>query len=367
LGHVQNPVPILPRYFLRIFLPLFGLSLAVFTGVLMMNHFLRLFNLAVMKGISPLWIGGCFARLLPFILSLAVPMSFVVALLLTFGQLAEGGEIMALRSCGFSFFDMTWPLLVASLLLSGSLLYLNHKASPEGYHSFRNQYAMAVQQVARVDLEPNTFLQMGPWKLYARSVDPDTGRLEGVYFVRIRGSSVRIEAKRGQLTVERGRGVRLQLEDGDLLMPNPDPTRLTSGRFQLYTVEVPTTGGFLPARNLDIQEMNSFTLRREILAPQTEPLHRIEYAVEIAMRSASALSPLIFFWIGAPLGLTLGRQSRSRGFAIALGVLFAFYGLTALGIGLGRRRASLASAAPWIPDVVGAALGVYFTRRISDA
>ncbi len=364
---MQNPVPILPRYFLRIFLPLFGVCLAVFTGVLMMNQFLRLFNLAVMKGISPLWILGCFARLTPFIFSLAVPMAFVVALLLTFGQLAEGGEIMALRSCGFSFLEMTWPLLAAATLLSGALLYLNHKASPEGYHSFRNQYALAAQQIARVELEPNTFLQLGPWKLYARSVDPDTGRLVGVYFVRIKGGTVRIEASRGQLTVQKGRGVTLQLEDGDLLLPNPDPTRFTSGRFRLYSVEVPTTGGFMPPRNLDIQEMNSWTLHRAILAKETEPLHRVEYAVEIAMRSASALSPLIFFWIGAPLGLTLGRHSRSRGFVIALAVLFAFYGLTALGIGLGRRRAALASYAPWIPDVVGVALGVYFTRKVAEA
>lgn len=360
---MQSSVPILPRYFLRIFAPLFGLSLLVFAGVLMMNQFLRLFNLAVMKGISPLWILGCFARLLPFICSLAVPMAFVVALLLTFGQLAEGGEIMALRSCGFSFLDMTWPLLAAAALLSVLLLYLNHKASPEGFHSFRNQYAMAAEQIARVDLEPNTFLEVGPWKLYARQANSQTGELGGIYFVRLQGGTVRIEARRGELSVERGRGVHLSLEDGDLLLPNPDPARFTSGHFERYDVYVPTTGAFLPPRNLDIQEMNSWTLHRAVLAPQTEALHKVEYSVEIAMRSAAALSPLVFFWIGAPLGLGLGRQSKSKGFVIALGALFGFYGLTALGIGLGRRHAALASWAPWIPDVVGAALGFYLTRR----
>src|SRR5271168_2884639 len=102
-------MPILPRYFMRLFLPVFALCLAIFSTVLLMNQFLRLFNMAVMKGISPIWIATCFARLLPFISSLAVPMAFVVALLLTFGQLAEGGEIMALRASGFSFFDISWP------------------------------------------------------------------------------------------------------------------------------------------------------------------------------------------------------------------------------------------------------------------
>ena len=47
---------ILPRYLMRTFLPLFGLCLALFTGVLLMNTFLKLFSLAVTKGISLVWI-----------------------------------------------------------------------------------------------------------------------------------------------------------------------------------------------------------------------------------------------------------------------------------------------------------------------
>ena len=43
---------ILTRYLLRSYLPSFLLCLGVFLFVLLMNYFLRLFNLAVMKGIS---------------------------------------------------------------------------------------------------------------------------------------------------------------------------------------------------------------------------------------------------------------------------------------------------------------------------
>ena len=134
-------MPILPRYFLKVFIPIFLACLAMFLGVLLMNHFIKIFNMAVMRGISPLWIAACFARLLPFISSLAVPMAFLVSMLLTLGQLSESGEVMALRASGFSFAEMTWPFFGIGLILSGFLLYLNHKASPEGFHSFRNQYA----------------------------------------------------------------------------------------------------------------------------------------------------------------------------------------------------------------------------------
>src|SRR5579859_6864296 len=120
---------ILPRYLFRQYLPTLVLSLAVCMGVLLMNQFLRLFNLAVLKGISPLWILTCFARLMPSFLSLALPMAFLVALLLTLGQLSESGEVMALRSSGFSFAEILWPYFAIAVLFSAILLFINHKVS----------------------------------------------------------------------------------------------------------------------------------------------------------------------------------------------------------------------------------------------
>ncbi len=359
-------MPILSRYFLRIFLPLFMLCLAVFTAVLMMNQFLRLFNLALMKGISPLWILGCFARLLPFMCSLAVPMAFVVALLLAFGQLADGGEVLALRSCGFSFVEMTWPFLALSIALSGVLLYLNHKASPDGFHAFRNEFLAAGRQITRVDVESQSFMDLGPWKLYADYADAKSGLLDDVYLVRSKGGAgTQIEAKRGRLTVRKGVGATLELEDGELRLPNTDPSKFTSGHFDSYRVDVPASGGVPPERTLDIQELSSPRLLEAIRNPKTTPQHKVEYTVELAVRSAGALSPFVFFWLAAPLGLQLGRQSRSRGFVLSLGILFAFYGLLATGIAVGRRRPALASVAPWGADMVGLALGIALVRRVS--
>jgi lipopolysaccharide export system permease protein len=357
-------MPILSRYMLKQFAPTFVMALSVFVGVLLMNHFLRLFNVAIMKGISPFWIAGCFARLLPFIASLALPMSFLVAMLLTLGQLSEQGEITALRASGFSFGEMVWPFLAVGTLLSALLLYVNHKAAPEGFHSFREQYLDAARQLARVDLEAGAFVKLGSWKLYSREVEPETGKLKGVYLVRNEGGgkTLRINAARGRLSIERGRGVALELEDGDLQLPNNEPSRFTSGSFKRYTVEVPLTGQ-RPNRDLDIQEMNTATLRRKLREPATTPQHQLEYLVEIAVRSAGALTPFVFFWVAAPLGMSMGRHSRGLAFAASLGVLFGFYALLSVGIGVGRRERSLASAAPWVGNIACLALGARLTRR----
>lgn len=357
---------LLPRYFLRIFLPVFALAACIFTGVLLMNHFIRLFNMAVMKGVPALWILNCFLRLLPSLLSLAVPMAFLVALLIALGQLSENGEILALRASGFSFFELGRPFLFLSIGLSALLLYVNHKAGPDGLHSFRNRYTAAAQKIGRIDLEAGSFLKLGAWKLFASKTDPTGGRLEGAYLVRAAAEGpLRIEAPRGSLRLEKKSGLILELEDGSLHVPDLDPQKFTAARFERYRLQVPLAQAGLANRKPDIPELSSSRLLDKLREPDISPSHRNEYQVEVALRSAMALSPFVFFWLGAPLGLRSARHTRWSGFSLSLGLLFAYYGLQALGVGLGRRTPELSFAAPWLADVLGLAAGVVLARKVS--
>ena len=357
-------MPILPRYILRQFLPTFGAGLSLFLGVLLMNQFLRLFTLAVMKGLPLGWILSCFARLLPSFASMAVPMAFLVATMVTLGQLADAGETMALRAAGFSYYEIVKPFLWTALVLSALLLLINHKVGPDGFRSFRKRTSEAGQKMAKIELRPRVFTPLGPWRLYAREADNLTGRLEGVYLVKPnRFEPMRINAERGKLTLDPGAGVDLELEDGQLQLPNTaDPERFTSGRFERYNVFLPMMESAAP-REPDMQEIPTRLLRERMADAATEVEKRLEYAVEIAARSAGALSPFIFFWVAAPLGLGLKRRARGANFAVSLGLMFAYYGLLVVGISLGRRHAALAPVAPWLGDAIGLVVGAWLTRR----
>ncbi len=358
---------ILHRYLFRLYLPTFFLGLAVCIAVLLMNHFLRLFNLAVLKGISPAWIGLCFIRLLPSFLSLAVPMAFLVALLLVLGQLSENGEIMALRASGFSFRDILGPYLFLALALCGLLLYINHKASPEGYHSFKKSYELALRQVSSMDLEARTFVRLGEWELYAQGVEKKTGKLQGVYLVKQAGANrrLRVDAPEGLVLLKPGVGMTLELYRGSLQMPAEKPEQFVSASFERYRLFLPFAAPAGPERRLDLQEMNTMGLRRRLADPSLELDHRKEYTTEAALRTAGALSPFVLFWLGCPLGLRLERRARATGFALSLLVLFIYYGLIAVGIGLGRRQLALSPFSPWLPNLAGLAAGFWlWTRKL---
>jgi lipopolysaccharide export system permease protein len=353
---------IVSRYLLRQFLPVFAASLGLFLGILLMNQFMRLFTTAMLKGLPLGWILACFARLLPSFLSLAMPMAYLVAALATLGALADSGEAMALRAAGFSYREITRPFLWLGVVLSVLLLYINHKAGPDGYHSFRVRMTQAAQKMARIDLLPRTFLTLGPWRLYAREADDSTGRLKGVYLVRPgRSDAMRVNAARGRLTLEPGRGADLVLEDGQLQLPNPDPASFTSGRFVRYRVHVPLAEPPRP-RALDLQELSTPRLLAEARDPKTSTFHRREDRTEAGARTAGALSPFVFFWLAAPLGLGWRRRARGADFAASLFVMFAYYALLVVGISLGRHGELLAPIAPFLGDAVGLGAGLWLTR-----
>lgn len=355
---------ILSRYILRLFLPIFGTCVVLFLGVLIMNQFLRLFSLAMMRGIPAWWIFSCFTCLLPSFAALAVPMSFLVAAMAILGQLADSGEVMALRAAGFSYREITRPLLWLSVALSALLLLVNHKTGPEAFHSFKKRVIEAAQNMVRVELRPRSFTKLGPWHLYARAADAATGRLEGVYLVKPgQILAMRVNAEAGTLTTEPGRGIELELVDGQLQLPSDDPERFTSGRFKRYRVFVPLAAPVGEPRELDIQELNTARLRERIVDPKMPENRRLEYRVEMSVRTALALSPFVFFWVGVPLGLGLKQRSRGADFAASLGVMFVFYGLLVVGVSLGRQHAVFAATAPWLGDSVGLAVGLWLTRR----
>ncbi|MBI3299755.1 MAG: LptF/LptG family permease [Elusimicrobia bacterium] len=358
-------MPILSRYLLSVYLPPFSLCLGAFLAVLLMNYFLRLFNVAVSKGIAVSWVFLCFAKLAPYFLSLALPMAFLVALLLTLGQLSESGEIMALRASGYSFRELLKPFLAVALLLTALLVYTNNWASPQGFHAFRESYDEALAQISRLDFEPRALTRLGDWEIYSDAVRSQGGRLSGVRLIKRIGGykRLRIAAPSGTAELMPRRGLRLVLVDGQLAWPNQDPQSHTTASFGRSELFIPFSDSERLLREPEIPELTTPQLRRRAADPAFEPARRREYATEATMRAAGAFAPLALFLVACPLGLSLERRSKAMGFALSLAVLFGYYGLLALGLGYGRRGGELAAWAPWGADLAALLAGAALWRR----
>jgi len=352
------------RYILSAFLPFFLVTLGVLVCTLAMTFFVQLLQWAAEKGIALIWTLSSFGNLLPYLLSLALPIAFLVGMLLTLGQLAESGEVIALRASGFSFREILRPFLAVAAALSVALLLLNHSLSPAGLHVFRDSFREGLRQITRLDIEGRSLLDLGPFKFYAESADRKAHTLERVLLYRPGAAEgqIRVQAAHGSWQLLAGRGVELVLSEGELQLPSAtDPTRLALGRFDRYTVFVP----FMTksrVREPTTRELTTPALRARLAEPQLAERRGAEARTEIAARSAIALSPLIFFCMAAPLGLRIDKRSRSMALTLSLAVLFVFYALLSFGIILGNRSIAAAPFTPWLGDLAGLAAGWLLMR-----
>src|SRR5882724_12298920 len=116
---------ILSRYILKEFLANLFLGLVIFTFVMLFDHLFELADLLINKGVG-FWLTlELLFLLLPSSLSLTLPMSSLLAALLTFGRLSENNEITAVRASGLSAWNYVKTPLFASCFIVLFLIPFN--------------------------------------------------------------------------------------------------------------------------------------------------------------------------------------------------------------------------------------------------
>ena len=89
----------------------------------------------------------------------------------------------------------------------------------------------------------------------------------------------------------------------------------------------------------------------------------VKYRIEIASRFALALAPLVFFLVGAPLGVVLDKRGRSAGFGISLLIIFFYYGLTISGMVICKKYQQLFPWSIFAPALLTGVAGLWLWKQ----
>ena len=148
----------LDRFILKSFIGPFVAILFVVVFILMMQTLWLYIDELVGKGLGLrtimefLFWGVC-----SLALPLALPLATLLAATMTIGQLAERGELMAIRAAGISFGRVIAPLSVAALLIAGGTFMVCSRLVPHAY----NQIYTLRDDIARtkdeIKIPPGTF------------------------------------------------------------------------------------------------------------------------------------------------------------------------------------------------------------------
>ncbi|OGS11134.1 MAG: hypothetical protein A2234_02595 [Elusimicrobia bacterium RIFOXYA2_FULL_58_8] len=363
-------VPIVQYYMLRAFAKYLLLALFVFSSLLLMLNLVQMVNQGALAGFSLYFLAKSMLFILPNVLGTSLPLAFLLAMLLSLGQMSQDGEIVALRAGGFSFFNIFSYVFGAALFCSLFLAVVNNWVGPKGLKRSTDYTISMINRVTKIELKPRTFQQLSDWVLYAREVNSLTGNMRGVKLVRRvnKGESpafvTKLNALDGRYRVERERGLAIELSEGQFSQTDcKDADKIIHGSFDSYKTLLPFFSESGLSRKLNQREISTPGILARLRAGIADKQVEAKFRIEAASRFALALAPLIFFLVGAPLGVALDKRGRSAGFALSLLIIFFYYGLTISGMVLSRKYPALFPWAIFAPAVLTGLAGMWLWKK----
>ena len=303
----------------------------------------------------------------PVTLALTLPFGFLVAVILTYGRMADDNEVLAARMAGIHPWALVAPGVFAGAALSFVCLLLQGSLAPDalaGQDRVRQdifqRFVEIVERGAR-----NSFLNRD-FKISWKGVED--GELVGVHISK-GGMGSRdaqeIHAERAVLKKDAsGRTLLFSLKRG--LWIAGDGGSWTVTRFDseiTYTVSaidlLDARLGFPSFRSLTYRDL-AFRVFRWPPGDET----RLRAERELYGRIAIAISPLAFALCAIPLALLLGKGSRAAAAVLAFAVAIAFYLLWEVGNGMAGRTLHAAPALLASDAVLFAVGGALLARAV---
>ncbi len=342
----------------------------------MIARILKLVELVISRGV-PLWqIGKLLSLILPTFLELAVPMAFLLAILLGLGRLSADHEITAFKASGVSPAQILGPVgalaFVIMLLTLGLTLYArpasNRALTKELYNIAKVRLGTALKEKVFND-------DFAKILMYVEELVPPGNTAKGILIIDKRDPKKQdiILAKVAFIfSDEETNSLGLKLFDGSVYSKEKTRPGFSQTRFNIYRFK------------LDLDELIG-PVKRKDAGPKEASLHQLLKAIdkkdlageeataermELQQRFSFAFVPMVFCLLGVALTLLprSSRASRSWAFVLCLFWLVVYYVLLSLGKALGEKGLIHPALALWLPNlIVGTIASHLFMRAVKES
>lgn len=304
---------------------------------------------------------------------IAVPLAFLLAVMLGLGRLAEDNELVAFSALGRSPMALYGVPILLSLATGAFVGWLSFEAEPWGLKGIHVQLDALIKRNVAGDIRPGTFYEEIPrFTVFIDDTKEDRGQWERVLLYDSVGDGAPffVTAKRGQVDSDGADAVlRLELDDGELHRAATDGD-YTRARFEGASFAL-GVNDFLRRQNKFNRPANELRFGQMRLAADAarkagdaKAARRIETARH--GRIASILSCLVFGLIAVPLAAGGGGRARGRSFVATVLAFATYYVLQTIFHGLGEGGSLPTWLAAWMPNVIGLAVaGVLAMRLLS--
>ncbi|MCJ9428834.1 LptF/LptG family permease [Kordiimonas marina] len=317
---------ILERYISKQILVRISAVMALTVGLLLIENMLNLFRFVVQTSGPVSAVFSMLAYLVPEYMTIGVPISLLLGIMLVYQKLANDQELAAMNACRVS----PWRLLRVPLMYGALFAVLNAVLVSyiEPYAEFKfAEFSFKTRSGAfGRSISTGEFTKLGPGiTLMVQSVDRKTGALDDVFLEVLdkKGSITYATAAKGNFYQSSDADkLVFRLRDGLILTTAIDPAAPETIGFDQYDILVPLPDipGF---RHRGGQE-NELTLRELIHfsdSTKTVPEKRQAYSGEAQRRIIWFLVPLFIPFLAIALAVPPPRKRSPMGIVVGIALI----------------------------------------------
>ena len=354
------------RYLLKDMLAPFGINMLVFTFLFLMTQMVEITNWIVNYSLDFLDVLTMIFFTLPWFLMFIIPMSVMMAILLTFLRLSSDNEIVALKSCGLSIYRLLPPVLLFAAL--GSLLtgFITLYAVP---HSRAHMEEMALRMAASnvdIGLKERTFnTAFNKVMLYVSKIDTQNKKLLDIFIEDNRQADVvsTVVAPEGKLFSEpENFTFHLLLFNGTIHQTNLKERSATSIQFDTYKISLDLSKEMddLEDREKHREEMSIAELRQYVKESAEKDEDYYKARIVLQRRFSIPVACLTMGLLAFPLGMQSKTAKRSFGLILCLFFFLLYYVLLTAGYAFGEDGTLAPEIGMWLPNVTMGSIGILF-------
>jgi len=358
---------ILDVYIIRSWFFYFVAMLVTFTGIYMIFDFFQLLGDIVRNHVGALVVFNYYRYLCPYVIYLMMPLSILVATLVSFGILTKTNQVTAIKATGTSLYRIALPVMLAAAMASAGMFIMDDyflPAANQRQDALRNQikgkpaqthYRPDVQWIfgeeSRIynyrffNADRNEFANLSVFEF-----DPQTFKLTK----RIDAARAFWEDDLKSWVLERG-WVRY----------------LDSDRVTMYVPFVVATFDELSEQPLYFKkevkpsaQMNAFELRRYINELRQSGFNVVQLSVQFYRKFSFPLMAFVISLIAIPFSFSTGSKGALSGIAISIGIAMIYLSTASLFEAMGNLSQLPPVVAAWSPDVLFGLGGAYMLLKV---
>jgi lipopolysaccharide export system permease protein len=363
----------LDLYILSEVVPPFIGGIVFFLFIFLMFQVLRLADFFIVHGVSGWTLIKLTSLLTVSFLPIALPVAFLIAVLMAFGRLSSDSELVAMKATGFSLVRLSVPVFLLSLVVFVVSAGLNLEWVPWTLRNYKKNLIKVSNTKVVSSIREGTFTTgFFDMLIFADKVDSRTNQLKHVFIYDEREpkNPMTVVASTGEIIPvktnnELSTAAVMKLFGGSIHRNDEVENTYQKIDFGEYRLFLKVDEG-ADSATLKPEMLSYHELLDKIHSTTVKTYAGREWRGEYWKRFSVALAPLLFVFLGIGFGTVRTRSVRASAGLVALVTLATYWSLQIWATIMLQEDVHVPAAALMqIPNFVILIAGIYSFRKAS--